>query len=240
MLSGGYDLWKPFAAVALLIVLLMGGIDLGKRLFGSDPAPTLVGERIVVEGPPASPALLAGVTSGLVGRPVTVRCVGSSPQGGEMGFVHFREVYVRDATSGRVVKLNGAGGPSNWTQVVTEVCADLGHLTRGLPEEEVECLLARQDVCGGTVHQVITALHILAHEAHHLRGVMDEATTDCYARQTVAQTATLFGASPDLAHAISDYAWRYHLPTTPPSYQSGECRDGGRLDLRPQSRLWPS
>ncbi len=76
----------------------------------------------------------------------------------------------------------------------------------------------------------------LAHEAWHLRGVRDEATTDCYAVQTTWLVLHRLGASKTWAkHFANAYVPTVHgLPAI-----SG-CRDGGPLDLAPERRGWPT
>jgi hypothetical protein len=86
------------------------------------------------------------------------------------------------------------------------------------------------------------ALAVLAHEAWHLRGVSDEGTTECYALQAGVEIGERFGLSPDEAQRMmrqqlvdnalrSQSSSEYRIPP--------DCRDGGRLDLKPDTTQFP-
>lgn len=110
------------------------------------------------------------------------------------------------------------------------------------------------DVCR-TLHDIIAgdvpasredaafAITVLAHEATHLRGVRNEAVTECYALQEGAKLGTRLGLASGEARALMqtqlgrDLGDRsverlgYRLPT--------ECRNGATLDLRPGDPSFP-
>jgi hypothetical protein len=86
------------------------------------------------------------------------------------------------------------------------------------------------------------ALAVLAHEAWHLRGVSDEGTTECYALQTGVEIGERLGLSADEAQRMmrqqlvdnalrSESSPEYRIPP--------DCRDGGRLDLKPDTAQFP-
>jgi hypothetical protein len=85
--------------------------------------------------------------------------------------------------------------------------------------------------------QLALALSVdaLSHEPLHSRGIADEAVTECFAMQRVEQTARLLGVDRRFARRLAAVAWSrgYRLGTR-------ECRDGGALDLRPDTPSWPS
>jgi hypothetical protein len=86
------------------------------------------------------------------------------------------------------------------------------------------------------------ALLALAHESYHLRGVLNEAATQCYGIQAVARTAERLGATDSEAKIASDYAWATTYPgfaATYPEYGSPDCRPDGALDLTPGDGRWP-
>lgn len=87
----------------------------------------------------------------------------------------------------------------------------------------------------------VSALSILAHESYHLRGIRNEAETECYGLQAVARTAALLGATEAEAKAASDYAWALYplREKQSPAYWSAECRSDGPLDLSPGDGRWP-
>jgi len=86
------------------------------------------------------------------------------------------------------------------------------------------------------------ALAVLAHEAWHLRGVSDEGRTECYAMQSAVDVGRRLGLSTATARRLmrqqlAENALRtgstseYRVPP--------DCRDGGALDLHPDSSSFP-
>jgi hypothetical protein len=80
--------------------------------------------------------------------------------------------------------------------------------------------------CGRNGAALVMAVDVLAHEAWHLRGVMDEAETECRSLQTMAWTAQQLGATPGQGHAMAraQYDGGYH--DLPVRYRSAGCADG--------------
>jgi hypothetical protein len=85
------------------------------------------------------------------------------------------------------------------------------------------------------------AVGILAHEAEHIRNNLrrSEATTECHAMQHMRQLARIMGASKSYADLLAATYWTDLYPLNPPEYRTTACRDGGPLDLRPASGIWP-
>lgn len=86
------------------------------------------------------------------------------------------------------------------------------------------------------------ALAVLAHEAWHLRGVGDEATTECYALQSGVELGIRLGLSEDTARQLMRQQLTENALRGVGSleYRVGsECRDGGRLDLDPSDADFP-
>jgi hypothetical protein len=86
------------------------------------------------------------------------------------------------------------------------------------------------------------AVAVLAHESWHLRGVRDEGTTECYALQTGVEIGRRLGLSEDRARQLM----RQQLTENQLRRQGSleylvppECRDGGSLDLHPESSAFP-
>lgn len=85
----------------------------------------------------------------------------------------------------------------------------------------------------------VVAVHVLAHESQHLAGVQSEAVAECYSVQTTEQAALLLGATAAQARALAvQYATQVY-PRMPDDYRSADCKDGGMLDLHPDSSAWP-
>lgn len=85
------------------------------------------------------------------------------------------------------------------------------------------------------------AVAVLAHEAEHMRNGLraNEAVTECQGMQRMRRLARLMGTSKDYADLLAERYWgdlyRFNLE----SYKTSDCHDGGTLDLRPGSDLWP-
>jgi len=78
----------------------------------------------------------------------------------------------------------------------------------------------------------------LAHEATHARGIANEAETECYAIQLVPRTARLLGLPARIGRVFANAMWR-NYPHEPKGYATPRCRNGGPLDLHPDSPTWP-
>lgn len=83
------------------------------------------------------------------------------------------------------------------------------------------------------------AAKVFAHELQHFRGVRDEATAECYGVQTVVTVAAAAGLDGAAARALATTVWSELYPYESPVYRSPVCVDGGPLDLRPGSPVWP-
>jgi hypothetical protein len=85
---------------------------------------------------------------------------------------------------------------------------------------------------------VAWAIHVLAHEAAHARGILDEATAECYGLQTTADAAMQLGRSRRDADYLAAVYWKHWYVWLGDSWRSSECRPGGRLDLHKRGQ-WP-
>jgi hypothetical protein len=192
------------AAAALLLVLALAGCG------GSASAPE----------PPRT--LLDAIASEIARRPVSVRCDGKElPDFGPNAAVH-GVVWFRD------------GKPDDHTTISPTLCRELDRVRAGLPREDAECLAAWAGLgCGERVARASLALATLAHESWHLAGVQDEPTADCYAIQTVELVGLRLGLPADQARGLAAFAKANHRVGQGAAYASGECSEGGALDLRP-------
>lgn len=84
----------------------------------------------------------------------------------------------------------------------------------------------------------IIAVHLVTHEARHVAGTLDEATTECEAVQRDALTARALGASVMDARKLARAYWRVHYPDLGERYVSAACRPGGRLDENLPTSPW--
>jgi hypothetical protein len=174
----------------------------------------------------AHEARLAAIASEIAGRPVEVRCQG-----------RFSAAFDVTAESG-TVQFDAEGRPADWTDLKRGICASLKRFESDHHQEKFGCVhdpLA----CDRDVLKSIHALDTLAHEAWHLAGHADEATAECYSLQRVAFVAAALGAPPEQGDALARAAFTVLYPQMPEAYRSGECRDGGSLDLSPESSIFP-
>jgi hypothetical protein len=90
--------------------------------------------------------------------------------------------------------------------------------------------------------QTARAIAVLAHEAWHLRGTSDEGTTECYALQSGVELGRRLGLHEGAARRMMAQQLTENMLRGLGSLEyrvTGECRDGGRLDLAPESRAFP-
>ena len=62
---------------------------------------------------------------------------------------------------------------------------------------------------------------------------------ECYALQNTAFVAERLGIGDATAQRIQKWVYVKGYPNEPDEYRSDECRDGGELDLRPGSAVFP-
>jgi len=128
--------------------------------------------------------------------------------------------------------------PGREALLAPQVCGTLERLwRRGGPS--LACTELGGGECGKDVVALAWATSALAHESFHLRGVRDEAAAECYGLQSTAFTARALGAPPAYAARLAEYTFWNVRPPVDYGYFSSECRDGGKLDLRPQTSRWP-
>jgi hypothetical protein len=155
---------------------------------------------------------LAAVASALAGVPVAVRCqrLGSAfvDAGPELGYVRWQP----------------DGTPERRTLIKRDACRDLAAYVRS----------------GGRrpSRAQVVAVHVLAHEAMHMAGLVQEHAAECAAVQRDARAARLLGASPDDARALAVAYWRTVYPAMPDGYRSTACRPGGTLDEHLPDAPW--
>ena len=122
------------------------------------------------------------------------------------------------------------------TEGVAQVGGRLAYLTPERCHELYE-LAFEDSTSGGTGRAIV----VLAHEAWHLRGVRDEATTECYSFQSGVELGQRLGLSEERARDLM----RRELSKNAGSGTSFEyrvrpgCREGGELDLKPESADFP-
>jgi len=168
---------------------------------------------------------LAAIASDIAGRPVEVHCPGPVA----------RLLY--ETVEGSVA-FDAAGRPGGVTKLRAAPCAELEALAEGDRAAPLACV-ERRSACGEGAGALARVVDVLSHEAWHLQGIADEARAECNSLQTMAWTAGRLGASAAQARGLAALQLATGYPLMPPRYRSGECRDGGSLDLRPGDPVWP-
>jgi hypothetical protein len=135
------------------------------------------------------------------------------------------------------VSFDEHGRPADETQLSAATCRSLERLWRAGEPPSFSCLVS--DTCPRSTLELVDGIVTLAHESWHLRGVVDEAQTQCYAVQSTERAARLFGIRPADAHLIALSVAAADAAAPQGEYHSPECRPGGRYDLAPHTFEWP-
>lgn len=180
---------------------------------------------------------LEPVASAVAGRPVAVDCQG-----------FFANLLDAQARHGEV-RFGADGVPEPRIYLTRPTCSRLRGFAAKRRHGELACLaaldwtrepaLAPGDGCYERASRTVYAILVLAHEAYHTAGVVNEAETNCYAIQAMAFTAARLGADEEEALLLAR-AMAHLAPLQGGSYATAECRPGSRLDLHPETPAFPS
>jgi hypothetical protein len=148
----------------------------------------------------------------IVGSPVEVRCQS------------FGQAFVDAHADLGWVAYGPDGTPERATLIKRNQCRDLADYLRS-------------DKTSPSLAQVI-AVHILTHEAMHMKGHKNEAETECLAMQNDAATAEALGAPVDAALSLAVSYWENVYPRMPSGYRTDRCGPGEQLDLGEPGAPW--
>ena len=211
----------PWRLAALGIALAVGLAVLGAATVLLEDEERELGTPRVPSKPAAGRVhtLLSSVASQLVGHEVTVRCWPPSA---------WRDIVGRRLVRAEFGGLAGIGSERDAVQLAPAVCGSLDRLTS-----------AR--VRGKPPVGAALAVGVLSHEATHLDDDRpgSEAGVECHGMQRIRQAARLLGLRGSGADRLAALYLAEVYPRNPPRYRSSECRDGGKLDVRPRSKVWP-
>jgi hypothetical protein len=168
---------------------------------------------------------LALVASAVASRNVEVSCPG------------FFARLVEITPNSGWVDFDRNGKPGDKTDLSAATCRGLERVWRG-DQKSFGCLISGS--CDEETLHAVWGVVTLAHESWHLRGITDEAMTQCYAIQTVEQVARRLGVSPQNAHVIAVWVALDDAAAPVGQYHSPECHPGGEYDRRPETPDWPS
>jgi hypothetical protein len=155
---------------------------------------------------------LAYAATKLVGHKVVVHCQSTAAAlidvGAELGFVPY----------------DASGRPRPITTLKREPCKELKHYLAGHRERPS--------------YDEVVAVHVLTHEAMHMRGETSEAAAECQAVQRDRTTATLLGATAVQAEKLALRYWLAVYPHMPEGYFSQDCRPNGPMDEHLGTAPW--
>ncbi len=207
--------------LAVLLVLLLTVAPAAGAVAPARPADAALLKRAATP----DELLAQSVAARLTGKKPVVRCAPLPASSGELGVTPF---------------LNGR--PAGYFLLSQQVCADLAAF-RANPSA-YDLAACTDNSCGARVFEMVQAIQTIAHESYHVLGWQAEATAECYGMQSLWYAAHRLGASVALSQSLAQYYWRQLYPLRRSGqhqeYWSAECRDGGKLDLRPASHAWPS
>lgn len=129
------------------------------------------------------------------------------------------------------------GRPADETSLSASTCGSLERVWRG-KQDSFACLLTGG--CDRKTLEAVSGVVTLAHESWHLRGILDEARTQCYAVQTVERVARGLGIEAVDARTLAARVAADDASEPVGQYHSTECRPGGLFDLHPDTPDWPS
>jgi hypothetical protein len=236
----GEELWIPYSGET--------GEELGALIAEARERPETEATPAVVAGPQRR-ALRFVAGLGLIGALALLFWVVESRTGWNgldsstraEATARFSEEASRVAAKPVTIRCDESGdyvGAVQHADGAATVGGDLAYLT---PER---CLDLYRLAFKGEVRtsQTARALAVLAHEAWHLRGVSDEGATECYALQTGGEIGQRLGLSTDTARRMmrQQLVENARRSQASPAYRvPPDCRDRGRLDLKPDSAQFP-
>ncbi len=135
------------------------------------------------------------------------------------------------------VAFDDQGRPADEASLSASTCASLERIWRG-QQGSFACL--RAGGCDGKTIAAVSGIVTLSHESWHLRGIVNEAQTQCYAIQTTEAVARSLGVAQQDARVIAAVVAADDSRASEGEYHSSRCRPGGAYDLRPDTLSWPS
>ena len=168
---------------------------------------------------------LAVVASAVATRDVGVSCPG------------FWTRLVEITPNAGWVDFDEHGNPDDKTSLSAATCGSLERVWRG-KQGSFGCLVGGG--CDRKTLEAVSGILTLAHESWHLRGVKNEARTQCYAVQTSYAVARGLGIPELDARLVAARIAVDDMRAPAGEYHSPECRPGGAYDLAPHTPDWPS
>jgi hypothetical protein len=206
---------------ALVLVLLFGLVPAAAAITPARPQDAALLKRAATP----DEQLAQSVAARLTRKKPVVRCTKVPLGSGELGVTPF---------------LNGR--PLGYFLLDPKVCSDLASFRKS--HASYNPAACTTNACLDRIAETVQAIQTISHESYHVLGWESEAAAECYGMQSLWYTANRLGASVALSQELASWYWAHLYPSrrtsSHPEYWSEECRDGGKLDLRPKSHGWPS
>jgi hypothetical protein len=156
---------------------------------------------------------LSQVAAAIAGPHVKVRCPGPVAR-----------VFGSWDTVEGSVRFDATGSPTDTAKLRKTTCAELDALAEGRRRAELACVERAPLECGQSARTLAAAVDVVTHEAFHLRGLMDEAITECRSLQSMHTTAQRLGASEAQGRGLARLQFAVGFPRMPDRYRLGSCR----------------
>lgn len=132
------------------------------------------------------------------------------------------------------VSLDSSGNPSDRTDLTGPICDALRHLYTDAGRAEMRCLVTDGRCSDAAVRSVI-ALSVVAHEAMHLRGILDEDAAECASIGEGENSGRLAGLSAEQGRMVGYLHLVALNPNTPEGYGVSQttCTPAAQLLANP-------
>jgi hypothetical protein len=205
------------ALVAAAVAVAIAAIPAGPHDDG--PLPELMGEQSVSHVDPR----LTEMATELAGRPVEVRCWSAADwrkRAAEVKSFTPAHIDVHSPWSGYTSRDHKR---ANFGPNVCRRLAKLAYFRAGASTYDDSWWLA-------------WSLGLFAHETGPKERPAD---AECHAMQRIVAAGEVFGLTQSEAARLSRLFWTDIYPREGVKFRSGECRPGGKRDLRPDDPAWP-
>jgi hypothetical protein len=142
-------------------------------------------------------------------RKIDVRCPGP-----------IMERFDASLLEGRV-DFDADGVPKPYTNLSSKTCIGLRVLHQRRTRLDFNCL--QTGGCQNDEDKAALGVAVLTHEIMHLRGVTDEAVTECLARKRLPDVARVLGLNEQEIAGIARYQVQVLGPMLSSRYQGGQC-----------------
>ncbi len=158
---------------------------------------------------------LGAIASQIAGRDVEVHCPGAVWRA--IGY---------DSASG-AVQFDASMKPADRTRLSAASCDELDALAEGRRAQELACIGRAGILCGRHGADVAAAVDTLTHESFHLRGIANEADTECHSLHAMGWTAQQLGATAEQGRAMARAQYDGPYQQMGDAYRGPCARPGG-------------